>query len=219
MRPVKDVSARGAGLWRSFGFAWDGLVGAAVTQRNMRIHLVAGVLAGAFAAAAPITAPERALILLCAALVIAAEAGNTALEALVDLHGGAPSEPARIAKDAAAGAVLALAAASVAVFFVIVIGHRADPAARWRAALPGLMAGMGLATVTGALLLPRPLPARVVAALLAGGVLVAGGLAVATVSPPGALAAGTVRSSRPSAKYTATLPPAMGVSMLKSSFT
>lgn len=138
-------------LWRSFGHAWDGLADAAATQRNMRIHLVAGVLAGAFATVAPLPAAERALIVLCAALVIAAEAGNTALEALVDLHGGPPSEPARLAKDAAAGAVLALAGASVAVFSLVAARHAGEIVQGWRGLLPAGLAALALAGLTALL--------------------------------------------------------------------
>jgi diacylglycerol kinase (ATP) len=95
-----------------------------VRDRNLRIHLAAGVLAGAFVAVAPLAAAERAVILLCVALVISAEAANTAIEAIVDLVSPGWNERARIAKDAAAAAVLALAAGSVLALAAIV-------AARW----------------------------------------------------------------------------------------
>lgn len=152
MPPGSERAQRATTLWRSFGHAWDGLV-ASAAQRNMRIHLVAGVLSGSFAAIAPLDGLERAAILLCTALVVAAEAGNTAIEALVDLHGGAPSEPARIAKDAAAGAVLVLAAASVAVFALVVAARWRELVDGWRALLPPALAAVGLAGATGLLLL------------------------------------------------------------------
>lgn len=165
---------RAATLWRSLGHAWDGLVDAAVGQRNMRLHLVAGLLAGTFAAAAPLAAGERALLVLCIALVIGAEAANTALEALVDLHGGAPSEPARIAKDAAAGAVLVLAAASVGVFALLVAGTWRSLLAGWRAWAPPGAAGAGLASLAALLLFrARPFVRAAGAVAAAGAILVA----------------------------------------------
>lgn len=161
MKPGPGTPGGGTPLWRSFGHAWDGLADAAATQRNMRIHLVAGVLAGSFAALAPLTPPERALLVLCVALVVAAEAANTALEALVDLHGGPPSEPARLAKDASAGAVLALAASSVLVFLVVGVRHARELIEGWRALFAPGLAGLGLAAATAAALwLPRGDPAR-----------------------------------------------------------
>ena len=148
--PSGEPRARGSFL-ESLGHALRGLRDSA-SHRNMRIQLVAGMLAGGFAAVAPLAPVERALIILCIFAVIGAEAANTALEAAVDLHGGAPSEGARLAKDAGAGAVLALAVASVAVFAVVVEG-------RWEALLaaPGALAlpagaALGVA-VAGALLL------------------------------------------------------------------
>jgi diacylglycerol kinase (ATP) len=202
MHPEEIGGGRASTLWRSFGHAWDGLVASARSERNMRIHLVAGILAGSFAALAPLQGGERAIIVLCAALVVAAEAGNTALEALVDLVGGAPSAPARIAKDAAAGAVLTLAAASVAVFGIIVWGSRAELLASWRALVPPALAGLGLAAV-GALALSgvRPAAAGVAPVAAAGGLFVvalAGSSScVACVAIPALLFAVAVDAARP----------------------
>jgi diacylglycerol kinase (ATP) len=110
-RPRPAPPVKGAhGLARSFGWAWTGLVETAQRERNLRVQLAAGVLVSSFAAVAPLAALERALLLLCVAAVVAAEAGNSALEAVVDLAAPGLDERARIAKDAAAGAVLALAA-------------------------------------------------------------------------------------------------------------
>jgi diacylglycerol kinase len=137
----------------------------------MRIHLVAGILAGSFAAIAPLEPGGRALILLCVALVVAAEAANTALEALVDLQGLAPSERARIAKDAAAGAVLALAAASVVVFAILAAGCWHGLLSSWRPLLPSGVAALSLAAVTAGLLTRRVPTSAGTAVLAAVGVL------------------------------------------------
>lgn len=106
-------------LVKSFALAVTGLAEAALRQRNMRVHLAAGVLASCFAAVAPLAAAERAILLLCVALVVVAEAANSALEALVDLVSPGWNESARIAKDASAAAVLVLAVGSAVVFFTI----------------------------------------------------------------------------------------------------
>jgi diacylglycerol kinase (ATP) len=147
----------------------------------MRIHLVAGILAGSFAAVAPLGTAARGLIALCVALVVAAEAGNSALEAVVDLHGGPPSELGRIAKDAAAGAVLVLAVASVVLFALVTDGCWPSLWRMWRSVLPPGAAGLGLA-VAAALLVGRRAPGPRGTALLgaAGGLLSA--LLAATAS-------------------------------------
>lgn len=167
------------GLLASFAFAWAGLAEGAVRDRNLRLHLALGVLAGAFAARAPLAPAERALLLLCVALVVAAEATNSAIEAVVDLASPGWDERARVAKDAAAGAVLALAAGSVLVFLVIV-GARLDVMVASARAL-ALPAATALATAAATAFLPSPVERSrrtdvvVAAAGLAGLVHVAAG--------------------------------------------
>lgn len=163
-------------LLQSFGWAWAGLAGAAVRERNMRIHLGLGVLSGAAASLLPVTGGERALLLLAVALVVAGESANSALEAVVDLVSPAWNARARVAKDAAAGAVLALAGGSVVVLLAVVLPALPLLRARWAAMAPGV-AGAVVASAA-ALLLPAPgrRPAVVDAALLVAGVV---GLALA----------------------------------------
>jgi diacylglycerol kinase (ATP) len=173
----------------SLGHALRGLRDAA-GHRNLRIQLVAGILAGGFAAVAPLAPVERALLLFCVFAVIGAEAANTALEAAVDLHGGAPSEGARLAKDAAAGGVLALAVGSVAVFAIIIETRWEPLLVVWKLlVLPG-GAAAGVA-IAGALLLgpvARPGPLRWLVLALGAGAWVV--LLAKAASPPGAVVPG-----------------------------
>jgi diacylglycerol kinase (ATP) len=120
-RPGGEAASRAAGhgLFASLRFAWDGLVDGALRDRNLRIHFALGTLVGAFAARAPLASSERAVLLVCLALVVAAESANSAIEAVVDLSSPGPDERARFAKDAAAGAVLVTAAGSVLAFAAI----------------------------------------------------------------------------------------------------
>jgi diacylglycerol kinase len=99
-------------LSRSFGHAVDGLLDAG-RERNFRIHLaVASAVFGA-AGLVPLSVAERLSLTLTVGLVLAAELFNTALEAVVDLATTTFHLQAKRAKDAAAGAVLVLAGASV----------------------------------------------------------------------------------------------------------
>jgi diacylglycerol kinase (ATP) len=176
-------------LGASFRFAWDGLAEGAVRDRNLRIHLACGALAGAFAAAAPLAPAERALLVLCVAAVVAAEALNSALEAAVDLASPGPDERARFAKDAAAGAVLALAAGSALALLAIATPRAAELAARARALGPGaLLLGAGAVAAAGAAgLLPGPgrRPVAVDLAVGAAGVLGLAAVARAAESQAG----------------------------------
>jgi len=146
-------------LAQSFRWAWAGLGGAAVRERNMRLHLSLGILASAAAALLPVSGAERALLLLAVALVLAGESANSALEAVVDIVSPAYSPKARVAKDAAAGAVLALAAGSAVLLLAVAVP--ALPAAResWPSLLPGAAGALVASLAAGFLPAPGRRPA------------------------------------------------------------
>jgi diacylglycerol kinase (ATP) len=100
---------------RSFSFAWQGVWHVVRTQRNMRVHLLAGSAAVAAGLVLRISAVEWACVLAAIGLVLTAEAMNTVVEALVDLCTGEFHPLAKIAKDVAAGAVLIASAAAAGV--------------------------------------------------------------------------------------------------------
>lgn len=108
-------------LGRAFTCAWDGISYAVRTQRNMKIHLVLAVAAVVLGFALSIDAASWTAIALCIGLVFAAECMNTALESAVDLVSPDYHELARRAKDCAAGAVLLLALAAVAVACIVFV--------------------------------------------------------------------------------------------------
>ena len=102
-------------FFRSFRYAGQGILHAVRNERNFRFHLVAAVLAHLLGLMAELPAGEMAEISLCCGLVIALELVNTAVEAVCDRVCTEQDPLIRVAKDAAAGAVLA-----AAVFTVIV---------------------------------------------------------------------------------------------------
>ncbi|QJC52549.1 diacylglycerol kinase family protein [Paenibacillus albicereus] len=106
----------------SLSDACAGIAAAIRSERNMRIHLAAGAAACALAAWLGIGPLQWAALTLAISLVLAAELMNTAVERAVDLASGGKLHPlAKVAKDAAAGAVLVCAAAS-AVIGLLVLG-------------------------------------------------------------------------------------------------
>ena len=104
---------------RSFSFAGQGVWHVVRTQRNMRVHLLAAAAAVAAGLVLRISAVDWACVLAAIGLVLTAEALNTVVEALVDLCTGEFHPLAKIAKDAAAGAVLIVSVAAVSVAIVI----------------------------------------------------------------------------------------------------
>ncbi len=110
---------------RSLGFAVAGVVEAVRTQRNMRIHVVSGLLVAHVLMGAPLPGWAQVALVSAVAAVLFAELLNTSLEALVDLASPGRDERARIAKDAAAGAVLVLSIGAALVLAMVVASEAA----------------------------------------------------------------------------------------------
>lgn len=106
---------RAESLWHSFRYAFAGIRYVLTTQRNAKIHLLAAVLVSGLMLLLSLPLGEMAVLVLTMAVVLAAEMMNTALEAVVDLSSPELHPLARIAKDAAAGAVLMLSLAAVVI--------------------------------------------------------------------------------------------------------
>lgn len=114
MTPKNTGSALSVRRWlRSAGYAWAGVKHVYRTEANFRIEVWAAVLA--LALTLWLGAPLAPILLVCA-LVLSLELLNTAIEATIDLLSPQPHPLAKVAKDAAAGAVY------VAAFFAVLVG-------------------------------------------------------------------------------------------------
>ena len=105
---------------RSFGFAWAGIGYTWNHEPNFRIELVVGSLAlllSFWLQVSPIP------VLLMGAMVLSLEILNSAIEALVDLASPDIHPLAKIAKDAAAGAVF-LASVMALIIGLVWMGPR-----------------------------------------------------------------------------------------------
>ena len=99
---------------RGFGFAARGIA-QCWRERNFRFHVAAAVHVLPFARHFVRSTAEWCVLVLTVALVLCLEAVNTAIERVVDLACSDYDERAKVAKDAAAGAVLIAACAAVAI--------------------------------------------------------------------------------------------------------
>jgi diacylglycerol kinase (ATP) len=106
-------------VWASFDYAFQGILYATRTQSNMRIHLLAAALAMFASLYLRLERAYVAIVVLCICLVIALELVNTAIEAVTDLMTVAHHPLAKIAKDAAAGAVLVVSMGAVIVAYLV----------------------------------------------------------------------------------------------------
>lgn len=109
--------------WKSFVNALKGLAGAVRDEAHMRFHVIAALAVVAVAAFFGVTAVEWGILVLCIALVLAAEVFNSAIERLADVAQPRHDERIRLVKDMAAGAVLVLAVGAAVVGLVIFIPY------------------------------------------------------------------------------------------------
>jgi len=106
-------------LSNAFVFACSGIVNTIQTQRNMKIHIFCGLLVALFMMAFSLEPASELALFVCVSLVLSAELINTALEAVVNVCSPGFNPVAKIAKDAAAGAVLVVAIGSILVLVSI----------------------------------------------------------------------------------------------------
>jgi len=102
-----------------FRHAFAGLYYIFSTQRNIRIHALATVLAVIVALWLKISTIEWAILVLTISSVWLSECLNTAIEAVVDLASPEFHELAKVGKDASAAAVLVSAFASILIGIIL----------------------------------------------------------------------------------------------------
>ena len=104
---------------RSFGYAYDGWKYLIRHEHNARIHAVMTIIIMAMAAWLRISRIEWAILVVTMGGVWLSELLNTAVEAVVNMTSPKPHPLAKIAKDTAAGAVMAAALAALIVGLLI----------------------------------------------------------------------------------------------------
>lgn len=101
---------------RSFRYAYEGLIYALSTQRNMKFHFIAALSVLLLALFFDLSRLEILFIILAITLILVTELVNTAIERAVDLAMPDLHPIAKIAKDVAAAAVL------VTAIFAVIVG-------------------------------------------------------------------------------------------------
>jgi diacylglycerol kinase len=106
---------------RSFKYAQVGALHILATQRNIRIHLAAGMAAVVLALWLGISRVEIAVLALAIAFVVVVEMINTAIEEAVNLVQPGEHPLAGMIKNIAAAAVLTAAFASLVIGLLIFV--------------------------------------------------------------------------------------------------
>lgn len=142
---------------KGFYYAAVGIVSCVRTERNMRVHLCFTFYVLLLMPFYDFSRGEKAAVFLCIGAVMAAEAFNTAIEAVVDMVCKEKNKLAKCAKDAAAGAVLLTAIAAAAVGIMLYIDFDAlGEAVGWYIAHPVAIAGLVGSAVLWVFAITRP---------------------------------------------------------------
>ena len=108
-------------LLHSFAYAFDGVLSALKTERNLVIHFAVAALVTALAFVLRCSATEWYILIILFGLVITAELVNTAIETVINLVSPEYHPLAKLAKDTAAGAVLVMAVAAAVIGMIIFV--------------------------------------------------------------------------------------------------
>lgn len=120
-RIVMAVKGYWKGRGKSFVYAWHGIIELFRHEANAQFHLGAAVVVIAAGLFFRISAAEWCAVMLCIGAMFMAEAFNTAVEKLCDYSCQKRNDLIGKVKDIAAGAVLLMTAAVVAVGLIIFI--------------------------------------------------------------------------------------------------
>lgn len=107
--------------WYDIGlrFALNGLKEAIMTERNMKVHMIATLLVIFLAITLEITMIEWMILLLTIAMVIGMELMNTALEHALDYLAPERTKEIKAAKDIAASSVLIVSIMACIIGFML----------------------------------------------------------------------------------------------------
>lgn len=103
---MENKPRKNSNIFRSFRFAFEGIYSGIKTETNWRIGLIEAVvviLAGIYF---QISYPDWMIIFILIGLVLSAELGNSAVEAIVDSFTAKEHPGAKLAKDFSAGSVV-----------------------------------------------------------------------------------------------------------------
>jgi diacylglycerol kinase (ATP) len=106
-------------VFDSFNYAFEGIIHALRTQRNMRIHVLAAIGVIVFALFVAVSKIELIVLLISITFVLIAEMINSAIEGAIDVSTTSFDPMAKLAKDVAAGAVLIATLNAIAVGYLV----------------------------------------------------------------------------------------------------
>lgn len=119
----RDKQAGWTRFLKGFACAFSGLIHSLVTERNMKVHFAAGIAVMVLAFIFHLTYTEKLILLVVIGVVISLELVNTAIEHTVNLVTDENHPLAKLAKDAAAAAVLFFSMIAVIIAIAVFFHH------------------------------------------------------------------------------------------------
>ncbi len=120
------MADRRGSIVHSFNWAFDGIVHALRSERNMWIHFLAAVVVLVAALFFSLSRLEVIALFVAISFVFITEMINTAIEHVVDIATDEDDPRAKIAKDVAAGAVLVATVNALAIAYLVFYAHVTD---------------------------------------------------------------------------------------------
>lgn len=111
---------------QSFKNAFNGFFQAVAKERNMKIHIVAAIMAIILGMLFKLDTPRWMAVIFAIGLVFVCELFNTAIELLTDMVSPEYSKQAKRVKDTSAAAVLVSAVISVIIGTIVFLGPIID---------------------------------------------------------------------------------------------
>lgn len=108
-------------FFKSFDYAWSGILYGVQAERNLKFHLLAAIVVILAGLLTGLSVIEWSIVVLLIGGMLALEMMNAAIERVVDLVTLENHPLAKHAKDLAAGAVLVYAISSVVIGLIIFV--------------------------------------------------------------------------------------------------
>jgi len=125
MKRVITLASRVRKLFKSFGYAFEGVYASLASEQNLLIHFIAAIAVIIAGFIVQLNGLEWILITLCITLVIGAELFNTAIELLTDMISPQMSPMAKKVKDISAAAVLIISIGALVTGAIIFVNKLA----------------------------------------------------------------------------------------------
>ncbi|MCV9884894.1 diacylglycerol kinase family protein [Metabacillus halosaccharovorans] len=110
-------------FYKSFQYAWNGIVSTFKSERNFQIHVSISIIMFITGMVLRFSIIEWMIVLFLIGGMMALELINTAIEHVVDMITSEMHPLAKAAKDAAAGAVLVYAILSFIIGIILITNH------------------------------------------------------------------------------------------------